>query len=116
MTAEEPPDYRPLRTCSAPVDDAHLGKSPRRGLLEVLHNNRGDVLRGERVQVQAVLDGDLHGVRPWLGGRPRPGIPTSARADPRASPHRRPPPGRPHTPAGLPPTGSWHGPPGSTRT
>src|SRR6185503_18651808 len=70
----------PLGADALAVDDAHLAEAARRRLLKVLAHHRPDIARGERVEVEGVLDRQddrlslllVHGGQhiPPAGGRP----------------------------------------------
>lgn len=50
----------PLDAFASPVDDADLAKAGLASLVEVLDDDRGDVPRGEVVQIDGLLDGHHH--------------------------------------------------------
>ena len=52
-----------LHTSSAPVDDAHLAEPRTRGGGHVLVDDRRDVARRERVQIELGLDWDVDDAR-----------------------------------------------------
>jgi len=68
VLGEHRADDPPLDAGPAAVDQPHLGEAPGVGGLEVLGDDRRDVLRRERVEVEGVLDRDADGLAGYSRG------------------------------------------------
>jgi len=55
-------DDPPLDTNAPAVDESDLAEPPREGCLQVLVDDRRDVARRERVEIQRILDRDADGL------------------------------------------------------
>ena len=68
MVGEQRPDDPALDADAAAVDQPHLAEPAHVGGLEVLGDDRRDVARDERVQVEGVLDRDPDGLVAYSRG------------------------------------------------
>ena len=62
MGVEQGPDERALHADAAAVDQPDLTEPARGSRLEILVDDRGNVARRERVEIQRILDRDADGL------------------------------------------------------
>jgi hypothetical protein len=63
MIGEHVPNERALHSPAPPVNQPDLGEAALHGDTQVFLDERGDVARGKRVQIEDVLDRQHHGIR-----------------------------------------------------
>ena len=65
MTLERLLHDAALDAAAAAVDEPHLGQARFGGSVQVFLNDRRDVARGKRVEIELGFDGDANGIIIW---------------------------------------------------